>query len=251
MALLEVNNLVKRFGGLTATNNVSLSVSENSVHSIIGPNGAGKSTFLNQLIGALKPDEGSIIFDGRSMIGKPPHEINQSGIARVFQSPEIFPEMSLLENVIIAALAARDGSFSFNFMQHPTRRGEQTTVAEQCLDEVGLLHKAGTEASNLARGDKRRLELAICLAHKPRLLLLDEPTAGMSQQDSRKTTELLQQLASKGMTKIVIEHDMKVVFALSDEITVLHQGTVISHGTPDEVRDDQTVQDAYLGGVEA
>ena len=250
MALLEVQNLVKTFGGLTATNNVNFSVSENTVHSIIGPNGAGKSTFLNQLIGALKPDSGSITFDGKSLLGKPPHEINQAGIARVFQSPEIFPEMTLLDNVTIAALAARDGSFAFNFMQHPTKRGEQITVAEQALDEVGLLQQARSEARNLARGDKRRLELAICLAHKPRLLLLDEPTAGMSQQDSRKTTELLQHLAAKGMTKIVIEHDMKVVFTLSDEITVLHQGTVISHGTPDEVRDDQAVQDAYLGGAE-
>jgi len=251
MALLEVNNLVKRFGGLTATNNVSMTVTENTVHSIIGPNGAGKSTFLNQLIGALRPDEGNITFDGQSLIGKPPHEINQCGIARVFQSPEIFPEMTLLDNVTIAALAARDGSFSYNFLQHPSRRSEQITIAEECLDEVGLLRRANDRAVSLARGDKRRLELAVCLAHKPRLLLLDEPTAGMSQQDSRKTTELLQQLAAKGMTKIVIEHDMKVVFALSDEITVLHQGTVISHGTPGEVRDDQAVQDAYLGGAEA
>lgn len=250
MALLELDHLTKQFGGLTATNDVSLSVSENSVHSIIGPNGAGKSTLLNQMIGAIKPDSGTITFDGQSLIGKAPHEINQNGIARVFQSPEIFPEMSLLDNVTIAALAARDGSFSFNFLQHPVKRGEQVTAAEQALDEVGLLDKAYLEANNLARGDKRRLELAICLAHEPRLLLLDEPTAGMSQQDSRSTTELLQHLASKGMTKIVIEHDMKVVFALSDEITVLHQGTVISHGTPDEVRDDDTVQEAYLGGVE-
>src|SRR5699024_8193296 len=192
-----------------------------------------------------------ITFDGQSLIGKPPHEINQCGIARVFQSPEIFPEMTLLDNVTIAALAARDGSFSYNFLQHPSRRSEQITIAEECLDEVGLLRRANDRAVSLARGDKRRLELAVCLAHKPRLLLLDEPTAGMSQQDSRKTTELLQQLAAKGMTKIVIEHDMKVVFALSDEITVLHQGTVISHGTPGEVRDDQAVQDAYLGGAEA
>lgn len=251
MALLEINNLVKSFGGVAATNDVSLSVSENSVHSIIGPNGAGKSTLLNQMIGAIKPDSGSINFDGHSLIGKAPHEINQSGIARVFQSPEIFPQMTLLDNVTIAALAARDGSFAFNFLQHPSKRGEQVTTAEQSLEEVGLLDKAHLESKNLARGDKRRLELAICLAHKPRLLLLDEPTAGMSQQDSRRTTELLQQLASKGMTKIVIEHDMKVVFALADEITVLHQGTVISHGTPDEVRDDDTVQEAYLGGVEA
>ncbi len=249
MALLEVNNLTKRFGGLTATDDVSLSVTENTVHSIIGPNGAGKSTLLNQLIGSLKPDSGTVVFDGESLLGHPPHEINQRGIARVFQSPEVFPELTLLENVTIATLAARDGSFAITFFQHPRRRGEQVSAAEAALEEVGLLDQRETEALHLSRGDKRRLELAICLAHKPRLLLLDEPTAGMSQQETHSTTELLQQLADKGMTKIVIEHDMKVVFALSDEITVLHQGAVIAHGTPDEVRADQNVQDAYLGGV--
>ncbi|HLQ84521.1 MAG TPA: ABC transporter ATP-binding protein [Salinisphaeraceae bacterium] len=249
MALLEVHNLVKRFGGLTATNNVSLNVTEKTVHSIIGPNGAGKSTFLNQLIGVIQPDSGSITFDGQSLLGQPPHEINQRGIARVFQSPEIFPELTLLENVTIAALAARDGSFAINFLEHPRKRAQQVEAAEQALDEVGLLSHAHSDALNLSRGDKRRLELAICLAHKPRLLLLDEPTAGMSLQDTHTTTELLKKLARKGMTKIVIEHDMKVVFELADEITVLHQGTVISHGMPDEVRADQAVQDAYLGGV--
>lgn len=250
MALLEVKNLVKRFDGLVATNDVNLSVTENTVHSIIGPNGAGKSTFLNQIIGALKPDSGSIIFDGKSLIGQSPQEINQRGIARVFQSPEIFPQLTLLDNVTIAVLAAHDGAFSFNFLQHPRRRKEKIAAAEQSLDEVGLLHLAHTEASLLSRGDKRRLELAICLARKPRLLLLDEPTAGMSPEETRSTTELLKQLAAKGMTKIIIEHDMKVVFALSTEITVLHQGTVIAHGTPDEVRDNDAVQEAYLGGVE-
>lgn len=249
MALLEIKNLIKRFGGVTATDDVSLSVAENSVHSIIGPNGAGKSTLLNQMIGAIKPDSGSITFDGKSLIGKAPHAINQSGIARVFQSPEIFPELTLLENVTIAALAARDGSFSFNFFQHPKRRAQQVAAAEQALDEVGLLALAHREAVYLSRGDKRRLELALCLAHKPRLLLLDEPTAGMSQQETHNTVELLKHLARKGMTKIVIEHDMKVVFALADEITVLHQGAVIAHGTPEEVRADQSVQEAYLGGA--
>jgi|SRR5699024_8961308 len=250
MALLEVKNLVKRFDGLIATNDVSLSVTENTVHSIIGPNGAGKSTFLNQIIGAIPPDSGSITFDGRSLLGRSPQEINQRGIARVFQSPEIFPQLTLLENVTIAALAVRDGKFALNFLQHPQQRREQEEAAAASLDEVGLLHLADTEAAELSRGDKRRLELAICLAHEPRLLLLDEPTAGMSQQETQRTIELLKELSSKGMTKVIIEHNLKVIFELSDEITVLHQGAVIAHGTPDEVRDDQTVQDAYLGGVE-
>lgn len=250
MALLDVQGLVKRFGGLVATDHVDFSVEEGTVHSIIGPNGAGKSTFLNQLIGSLLPDEGSITFDGASIVGRKPYEINHLGISRVFQSPEVYPELSLLDNVTIAALAHRDGIFSFNIFQHPRRRLDMVQAAEAALEEVGLLEQRHHDATNLSRGDKRRLELAICLVQKPRLLLLDEPTAGMSQHETGATIELLHQLAEKGMTKIIIEHDMKVVFALSDEITVLHQGAVISHGTPDEVRDDQTVQDAYLGGVE-
>lgn len=251
MALLDVRQLVKRFNGVTATNHVDLQVQEGTVHSIIGPNGAGKSTFLNQLIGALQPDEGEIIYDGQSLIGRPPHAINQLGIARVFQDPEIYPELTLLDNVSIAALAHRDGSFSFNFLQHPCQRTDVYAAAEEALVEVGLADQRFEEALHLSRGDKRRLELAICLAHQPRLLLLDEPTAGMSQSETRATTELLQQLVAKGMTKVVIEHDMKVVFAVSDEITVLHQGTVIASGSPNEVRDSDEVQEAYLGGVEA
>lgn len=251
MALLDVRQLVKRFDGLTATNHVDLQVQEGTVHSIIGPNGAGKSTLLNQLIGALRPDEGEIIYAGHSLIGRPPHAINQLGIARVFQSPEIYPELTLLDNVSIAALAHRDGSFSFNFLQHPRKRGDVRDAAEEALAEVNLADQRFDEAVHLSRGDKRRLELAICLAHQPRLLLLDEPTAGMSQRETHATTELLQKLVTKGMTKVVIEHDMKVVFALSDEITVLHQGTVIASGSPDAVRDSDTVQEAYLGGVEA
>src|SRR5699024_6281194 len=143
-------------------------------------------------------------FDGRSLIGQPPHEINQRGIARMFQSPEIFSELTLLENVTIAALAARDGVFAFNFLQHSHKRADQVRAAEQALDEVGLLQQAKSEALHLSRGDKRRLELAVCLVQKPRLLLLDEPTAGMSQQETQSTTELLRNLAHKGMTKIII-----------------------------------------------
>lgn len=250
MALLEVRRLVKHFGGLTATNYVDLTVREGVTHSIIGPNGAGKSTLLNLLVGALAPDAGSIVFDGGSLVGKRPYEINQLGLARVFQSPAIFPEMSLLDNVTIAALAARDGSFRLNFFERPTRRRDALAAAERALAEVGLADKPEREAAHLSHGDKRRLELAICLAHQPRLLLLDEPTAGMSQQETHATIELLQKLARMGMTQVVIEHDMKVVFTLSDEITVLHQGSVIAHGEPDAVRNDEAVLEAYLGGVE-
>ena len=250
MALLEVNRLFKRFGGLTATNDVSLKVLEGSSHSIIGPNGAGKSTLLNMLVGSFRPDSGDIVFGGHSLVGRRAFEINQLGVARVFQSPAIYPTLSLLDNVTIAALAARDGGFRLNFFQRPARRRDVVAAAEDALAEVGLDNIPNMEAAHLSHGDKRRLELAICLAHQPRLLLLDEPTAGMSQQETQTTIELLRKLAKKGMTQVVIEHDMKVVFSLSDEITVLHQGRVIAHGTPDEVKNDEAVQEAYLGGVE-
>lgn len=250
LALLEVRGLCKRFGGLQATYDVDLTVREGTAHSIIGPNGAGKSTLLNLLIGQLVPDSGSIVFAGTSLVGRRPHEINQLGVARVFQSPAIFPDLSLLDNVTIAALAARDGGFRLNFLQHPSRRGGAVAAAEDALTEVGLDAAADVHAGELSHGDQRRLELAICLAHRPRLLLLDEPTQGMSLGETQATVELLRRLLQKGMTKVIIEHDMKVVFSVSDEITVLHQGCVIATGEPDAVRADEAVLEAYLGGVE-
>jgi branched-chain amino acid transport system ATP-binding protein len=250
VALLEVRGLCKRFGGLQATYEVDLTVREGTAHSIIGPNGAGKSTLLNLLIGQLTPDSGTIVFAGTSLVGRRPQHINQLGVARVFQSPAVFSEMSLVDNVTIAALAARDGTFRLNLLQHPTRRGDAVAAAEEALMEVGLAGAADLAADELSHGDKRRLELAICLAHQPRLLLLDEPTQGMSQAETKATVELLRNLLRMGMTTVVIEHDMKVVFSLSDEITVLHQGEVIASGEPQEVRDNEAVLEAYLGGVE-
>ena len=249
MAIFEAHGVTKRFAGLTALDDVHLEVEEGTIRSIIGPNGAGKSTLLNTLIGSIKPDSGSIVFQGRELTALEPYEINQIGIARVFQTPQLFPELSLLENVTIAALAARDGSFRMNFLEHPRRLAEPRDLAEEVLTEVGLQGHLSLPAMHLSRGDKRRLELALCLAHRPRLLLLDEPTAGMSHAETHATVELLRKISATGMTKIIIEHDMDVVFALSSQITVLHQGRVIADGAPEEIRDNPTVQDAYLGGV--
>jgi branched-chain amino acid transport system ATP-binding protein len=249
VALLEVAGVSKRFGGLAALQDVDLDVNAGSIHAIIGPNGAGKSTLLNVLTGRIEPDRGSVMFDGVSVLGVSPHAINQRGIARVYQTPEIFPEMTLLENVAIAALAARDGSFRFNLFQHPRDLKGIAAEAEEALADVGLGRSAGMEARHLSRGDKRRLEMAICLAQKPRLLLLDEPTAGMSQHETQSTIELLRRISGRGMTKLIIEHDMDVVFSLSHRITVLHQGRVIADGTPEAIRADDAVQEAYLGGA--
>src|SRR5687768_1157674 len=204
MSLLQVQMVNKSFAGLRALSDVNLNVEEGSVHAIIGPNGAGKSTLLNCFVGRLVPDTGSVLFNGKSLIGLAPHEINQAGVARVFQTPEVFSDLTLEENVTI-----------------PT----------------------------LSRGDKRRLELAMCLVQDPKLLLLDEPTAGMSRADTEKTIELLQRIGGGRITKVIIEHDMQVVFSLASRISVLAQGTVIAEGDPAAIKADARVQEAYLGGT--
>ncbi len=247
MAILEVKDVNKAFGGLKALNAVNLSVEEGTVHAIIGPNGAGKSTLLNCFVGRLIPDTGSVIFNGRSLLGIKPHEINQTGVARVFQTPEIFTDLSILENVMIPAFAKVDGSFRINAWKTVGTRGEVRDMAEKVLEEVGLQEKRDIIASSLSRGDKRRLEMAMCLVQDPKLLLLDEPTAGMSRADTNNTVDLLQRVGTH-ITKIVIEHDMHVVFSLADHISVLAQGTVIAGGKPEDIKGNPKVQEAYLGG---
>jgi branched-chain amino acid transport system ATP-binding protein len=251
-AVLEVRGVSKHFGGLKALNDVNLSVAENSIHAIIGPNGAGKSTLLNVLIGMLEADEGTVMYAGEALRGLSPHTIIQKGIARVFQTPQIFPGMTLLENVAIAALAKRSGGFRLSVLETLRRGHPMVEMAAEMLERVGLPDQLEQDAGALSRGDKRRLELAICLAAQPRLLLLDEPTAGMSRADTNRTIDLLAALSAQGdMTMVIIEHDMHVVFTLAQRISVLAQGRVIVEGPPDAVRGDQRVQEAYLGGHHA
>lgn len=249
MGILKVRNLNKNFGGLRALNEINLDVEEGTVHAIIGPNGAGKSTLLNTFVGRLVPDTGEVNFDDQPLLNRQPYEINQMGVCRVFQTPEIFGELSLLDNVMIPTFAKRDGSFVLNGWGRMDREADINDQAEHVLEDVGLADQRHELANSLSRGDKRRLELAMCLVQAPRLLLLDEPTAGMSRADTNNTIDLLKRIGERGITKIVIEHDMHVVFSLAEKISVMAQGAVIVEGAPDEIKGDPKVQEAYLGGA--
>ncbi len=246
--VLHVADVQKSFGGLKALSDIDLQVMEGEVHAIIGPNGAGKSTLLNVIVGRIPPSSGAVVFDGVVLTGKAPHQINQLGISRVFQTPEIFPDLTVLYNVMAPAFARRDGPFRLNMMRSVESQTKLKEQAEHLLNEVGLHARRLDTAGSLSRGDKRRLELAMCLIQEPRLLLLDEPTAGMSRHDTNTTIELLRKIKSGGMTKVIIEHDMHVVFSLADRISVLAQGRIIASGKPQAIKDDPRVQEAYLGG---
>lgn len=247
--VLDVSNVQLSFGGLKALNNINLQIEEGKTHAIIGPNGAGKSTLLNTIIGRLVPDTGSVIFDGESITGKLPHEINQMGVVRVFQTPEIFPDLTLLQNVMIPAFAKREGPVKFNFFRSISQSKDVREDAEEVLTDLGLQDHMHRTAGDMSRGDKRRLEMAMSLVQKPKLLLLDEPTAGMARADTNRTIEIFKRIKARGMTKVIIEHDMHVVFSLADHITVLAQGTIICSGPPEEVKGNPKVQEAYLGGA--
>jgi len=250
-SVLSIRGVNKTFGGLQALSDINLDIMEGEVHAIIGPNGAGKSTLLNTCIGLLTPDSGSITFAGKDLTkSMTPYAINQAGISRVFQTPQIFPDLSILQNVMIPAFARRDGSFRFN--PFTALRDEKQIAGEAMalLDDLGMADGAHHHAGNLSRGNKRRLELAMCLIQHPKLLLLDEPTAGMARHDTNRTIELLKKIKESGMTKVIIEHDMHVVFSLADRISVLAQGAIIAQGHPDEIKGHPKVREAYLGSAE-
>ncbi len=252
MGILEVKDVGKRFGGLQALGDVNLSIKENTVHAIIGPNGAGKSTLLNCLVGKLMPDTGSVLFQGQSVLGRTPHEINQMGISRVFQTPEIFGDLNVLENMLIPVFAKRDGSFRLHPFETVAHESEVIDRAMASLEEVNMADKRNMHAASLSRGDKRRLEMAMCLVQEPKLLLLDEPTAGMARANTNRTIDLLKQIMEqRDITMAIIEHDMHVVFSLADRITVLAQGTPLVEDTPEKIKGHPKVKEAYLGEAAA
>jgi len=241
-AMLRTEGLTMRFGGLTAVNNVSISVARGEIRAIIGPNGAGKSTFFNCLTGVLSPTAGRIVFDGDDITGLPPHRISQKAIARSYQITNILPGATVLENVRIAVQSRRH---SWNLLRHHRAYADVIKRARAVLASVGLADKQDELAANLSHGEQRNLEIGIALATEPKLLCLDEPTAGMSVTETHATVELIRRIATD-LTIMIVEHDMEVVMGLAHTITVLHYGEVLAEGSPAAIQGNPRVQEVYL-----
>ncbi|HSV84034.1 MAG TPA: ABC transporter ATP-binding protein [Ramlibacter sp.] len=242
--VLKVDHLCKRFGGLQVTSELCLDVRRNEFHALIGPNGAGKTTLIHQLHGVLACDRGSIHFDGAPVTREPIHRRALLGMARSFQISCVVPEFTALENVALAVQAQQ--GHSFRFWRCAADDPGLTGPAREALQLAGLEARAGTPASSLSHGERRQLEIAVALAMRPKLLLLDEPMAGMGSAESRKLVDLLARLKGR-YTIVMVEHDMDAVFSLADRVSVLVAGRVIATGTPSAVRADESVQAAYLG----
>jgi branched-chain amino acid transport system ATP-binding protein len=246
--VLQVKNVTKRFGSLVAVRDISLTVAKGELRAVIGPNGAGKTTFFNLISGFFAPTAGTIAFEGQDITALPAHQRVSLGIARTFQITEIFPELTLFENVRIGAEVA-DG-YRLRPWISRAERARISRHVEETLELAGLGAKSGRLVGELAHGDQRAAEIAMTLALRPRLLLLDEPTAGMGDQETYAITQLIRRLHRGGnLTIVLIEHDMRVVFHLADRITVLDQGTFLADGTPEEIARNEAVQAAYLGSA--
>jgi branched-chain amino acid transport system ATP-binding protein len=240
--VLRTDGLTVRFGGLTALSNVSVSVPRGQIRAVIGPNGAGKSTFFNCLTGVIRPTAGRIVFDGDDITGMPPYVISRKGLARSYQITNILPGATVLENVRIAAQSRHH---NWSMLRHHRAYRDVLDRAHAVLRSVGLDAKAEELAANLSHGEQRTLEIAIALATEPKMLCLDEPTAGMSVAETHQTVELVRQIAAN-LTILIVEHDMEVVMGLAGAITVLHYGEVLAEGTPAEIQANARVQEVYL-----
>jgi branched-chain amino acid transport system ATP-binding protein len=246
-ALLHIEDLTKRFGGVTASDHISLAVAPGELHAIIGPNGAGKTTLIAQLTGEITPNTGCIRFEGRDITALPIYQRSAIGLARSFQITSIFPDFTALDNVALAVQA--HAGHSFRFWRDVHREKALREPARAALARVGLAKRADVVASKLSHGEHRQLEIAMALATNPRLLLLDEPTAGMGAEESARMVAMLREL-KRELTIVLIEHDMEAVFALADRVTVLVYGRVIATGDPPAVRANAEVRQAYLGEQE-
>jgi len=247
-ALLAIEGLTKRFGGVIASDNIMLDVSPGALHAIIGPNGAGKTTLIGQLAGEIAPDSGRIMFDGADITARPIHGRSMLGLARSFQVTSLFRDFTALDNVALAVQA--HAGHSFRFWRSARRERELREPAHAVLRRVGLEARADTVVARMSHGEQRQLELAMALASQPRLLLLDEPMAGLGPEESSRMVGTLREL-KRELTILLIEHDMEAVFALADRITVLVYGRVIASGDPAAIRANAEVRQAYLGEQEA
>jgi len=248
--LLSLNNLTKSFGGLVAVAGVSLEVERGDVMGLIGPNGAGKTTVFNLITGASRPDDGHIFFDGHRLERLKPHRIVHLGLARTFQTIRLFPRLSVMENVLSGAHCRMKSPFIASLLRLPSQRREERAALTRAMSElkfVGLEDLWRAEAGSLSYGDQRRLEIARALAAEPRLIVLDEPAGGMNERETLELRDLVARIRAKDITIILIEHDMSFVMEVCNKIVVMENGAVIARGTPESVRRDQRVIEAYLG----